>query len=100
MNKSTGLQKSIDQIGLETVTRYLPKGMKLHNCEMHGMYASHYKETSPLCPICPSINPEGNGTTASQVELFIDLKDAIGHNTTNTDNAIQDPTVHIHPLGV
>jgi len=73
----TRIQKSIEQIGLETVTKYLPKGMKLCQCDMHGGYLAHYTDKNPLCPLCQVATNAGNGTTASEVELYIDLHDMI-----------------------
>lgn len=76
MNEKNDIQKAIDQIGQEGVTRYLPRGMKLHNCEMHGLYLQHYKNQEPCCPIC-AMSPAttGNGTTATEVEHYINLKE-------------------------
>lgn len=73
------IQKAIDQIGMVGVVRYLPKGMKLHNCEMHGMYLNHYSAKEPNCPICASSTSGcgGNGTTATEIEHLIDLKDKV-----------------------
>jgi hypothetical protein len=73
------IQKAINEIGEEGVSRYLPKGMKLCNCHMHGKYLAHYSDKNPLCPLCTqsTVSGEGNGTTASDVELFIDIRDAI-----------------------
>lgn len=79
MKQQNNLQKAIDQIGEINVLKYLPKGMKLHGCDIHGKFLAHYKENNPLCPLCSmSANAgEANGTTASQVELFINLTDAV-----------------------
>ena len=71
-----GLQKSIDQIGLDSVQRYLPKGMKVHSCELHGSFLTHYTSTSPLCPLCIHDTEQvqsANGVTASQIEHYINL---------------------------
>jgi hypothetical protein len=79
LKDSNGLQKAIDQLGELTVARYLPKGMKLHPCLVHGHFLAHYKDANPVCPLCiPSTESgNGNGTTSEEVELFINLKDAI-----------------------
>lgn len=69
-----GLQKAIDQIGEIGVLRYLPKGLKLHNCDIHGKYLAHYKQDNPLCPLCPAPTGNGNGTTATEVEHLIELR--------------------------
>lgn len=75
--ESNAIQKSIDQIGLEAMVRYLPKGMKLHPCDMHGHFLTHYTNTEPLCPLCIKHDPSAEGTTATQVEHWIDLRDGI-----------------------
>jgi hypothetical protein len=56
--------------------------MCIHNCEIHGNLLALYKDTNPLCPLCnPQAptdieeNAEGNGTTATQVEHYIDVRD-------------------------
>lgn len=84
MQDKNNLQKAIDQVGLEAVVRYLPKGMSLHNCTMHGKYLAHY--TTPAdkltCPLCNFPTQDGNGTTATEVEHYIDIRDAVAppHN--------------------
>ena len=71
----TELQKSIDQIGIDTVVRCL-RGANIHYCEMHGHYATA-KDSEPTCPVCALTvgNGTGNGTTATEVEHYIDIKD-------------------------
>lgn len=80
-NEKNAIQKSIDQIGLEATVRYLPKGMKLYPCDIHGHYLAHYTDRMALCPLCIEHNPEAEGTTATQVEHFIDIRDAIAPPT-------------------
>ncbi len=75
---TTGLQKSIDQIGIDAVTRYLPKGAKLHSCPLHGHFLAHYKDVDPTCAMCTSTGA-GEGTTATQMEHWIDMKDEVQH---------------------
>lgn len=75
---NTGIQKSIDQIGIEAVTRYLPKGAKLHSCPLHGYFLAHYKDTDPICSACTSTG-SGEGTTATSVEHWINIKDEVQH---------------------
>lgn len=67
-----GIQKSINQIGMDGVIRYLPKGMRLHPCDIHGYYLAHYKNTNPVCPLCSMPTQTGEGVTATQVEKEID----------------------------
>ena len=57
--------------------RYLPKGARLYDCPVHGKFTAHYKTANPLCPLCDVSTGKGNGTTASDVELFINLKNAV-----------------------
>jgi hypothetical protein len=77
-----GIQKSIDQLGQATVERYLPKGMKLYPCDIHGHFLEHYSNKEPVCPLCISHNPKAEGTPATQVEHFINIRDMVAppHN--------------------
>lgn len=74
--ETNNIQKSIDQIGIMAVARYLPKGMKLQPCDMHGHFLTHYSTKEPLCPLCVTHSDVAEGTTATQVEHYIDLRDA------------------------
>lgn len=74
--EGNNLQKAIDQIGMMGVQKYLPKGMKLHPCDLHGHFLSHYSDSNPTCPLCIKHDPQAEGTTATEMELFIDLRDA------------------------
>lgn len=76
----TNLQKSIEQIGMEAVQRYLPKGAKLHPCDMHGHFLAHYKDSSPTCPLCITTGT-GEGTTATTIEHWINIKDNVQATT-------------------
>jgi hypothetical protein len=75
------IQKAINQLGEITVGRYLPKGAKLHDCDMHGKYLAHYTDSSALCPMCIKHDPRAEGTTATEVELYIDLRDMLAPAT-------------------
>lgn len=77
MDTKNGLQKSIDQIGEFNTLRYLPKGMKICNCDVHGSYLAHYKTENPTCPLCPLQDPSANGTNATEMEHYIDIKDVV-----------------------
>ena len=82
------LQKSIDQIGLDAVIGVIRPHGKLEFCDMHGYYAVqgvNADSTSEACPLCTEHTQEGEGTRASDVELFIDLKDSLKAATTITD---------------
>lgn len=76
MQKSM-LDMVMSQIG--DVSRYLPKGMALRQCHMHGSYLQHYKQEAN-CPTCASMLPDGvsgNGTSPTQIEYYIDIRDGI-----------------------
>ena len=82
----SALQKAVDQIGAMGINeRYAPKGMKLFNCEIHGAYLGHYTDPNPLCPLCHAATAGGNGTTATQVEHFIDVRDMVAPPTNPHD---------------
>lgn len=91
-NMKTELQKAIDQIGLDTVSKSMPVGATLGNCDLHGMYMVG-PEQSVLCPVCPAL-PDPNGTPASKVEHFIAVRDAISPASGT------NPGQKINPLGV
>lgn len=72
------IQEVVEQIGLPGTVKYLPKGMKLHDCPMHGSFLSHYTTDNPLCPLCQvhaalrdENNNEGNGDNAKSIEHYI-----------------------------
>lgn len=79
--EKNNLQKSIDQLSMDTVRRYLPKGMAIHPCDLHGHFLAHYSNNNPTCPLCIKHDPQAEGTTASEVELYIDLRDAMQQGT-------------------
>jgi hypothetical protein len=62
------IQKAIDQIGEYAVSKAIGAAV-LHRCEIHGMYACPTGQ-EPSCPLCP----DPNGTDATQVEHYIDMK--------------------------
>ena len=77
-NDKSGLQKAIDQIGITPIAeKYYPKGMRVLQCQIHGAYMAHYTDPNPVCPTCMTITncSEGNGTTATEMEHYIDLRD-------------------------
>ncbi|AGR46887.1 hypothetical protein JL_4 [Bacillus phage JL] len=82
MSAINDIQKSINQIGMEGVVRYLPKGMKLHPCDLHGSFLAHYKDELPTCPLCIQHNHAAEGTTATEVEHYINIRDLVAppHN--------------------
>lgn len=75
MKCKNDIQKSIDQIGEDAVIRYLPKGMKLCSCDIHGKFLCHYSDSNPICPLCANVTNEGNGQDATSTELAINLRD-------------------------
>lgn len=82
MTDRNHIQKAIDQIGLESISRYLPKGYKLCPCDLHGAYLTHYTAKEPLCPLCIKTGG-GEGVTATQVEHYIDLRDGYMNEDTS-----------------
>jgi hypothetical protein len=72
----------IKSIGMDGTLQYLPKGMKLHPCDVHGMFLAHYKDSNPLCSLCTARDPRSEGITASEVEHYIDVdpSQALGTN--------------------
>lgn len=84
------LQKAVNQIGYDAVSKAIPLGARLGNCDIHGVYMVN-SEAEICCPICPN-TPPANGTTATQVEHFINVNpmQAVGTN----------PQQKINPYGV
>lgn len=79
------IQHAIDQLGIDVVSKSLhTSGIHLGNCDLHGQYA--YKET-PNCPLCPA----PNGVTATEVEHFIDIKDAMDYTSGNNPGQKANP---------
>lgn len=90
------IQKSIDQIGLGAVTRYLPKGMKLCDCDIHGKFLCHYSDSNPMCPLCANVTNSGNGQDATQTELAINFRDLA--NTCEEVHSLHEACGgHMHP---
>ena len=78
----SALQKAVDQIGVMGINdRYAPRGMKVYFCEIHGAYLSPIGEQNPTCPLCQAATTNGNGTTATQVEHFINVRDMVAPPT-------------------
>ena len=75
----SNLHKALSEVVGQIGERYLPRGMKLYDCHIHGLFLAHY--TTPadkvICPICAIPTQNGNGTTATQIEHYIDLKHGI-----------------------
>lgn len=84
------IQKAIDQIGLDAVMGVVNPIGHLNFCDMHGHYATQGTQINtddgipPIeeCPLCIGHDPSAEGTTATDVELYINLKDAIESATT------------------
>lgn len=66
----TGLQKAIDQIGIEAVRKSMGD-IAMGYCDIHGHYTYDQSAGKPDCKICPP-NP-ANGTSATDVEIYIDI---------------------------
>jgi hypothetical protein len=83
-----GLQKAIDQIGELAVRKAIPQGYGIGRCTLHGAYMVAPTQ-EPCCPICPA-TPPANGTTATDVEHYIDMQPVKGAN----------PQQQVNPYGV
>jgi hypothetical protein len=92
VDKKHPLEDVIKSIGADGVSKYLPKGMKLHYCDLHGHYLSHYSGEG-LCSLCVNPNPEANGTSASEIEHYINIREMVGMDGTN-------PGQKANPYGV
>jgi hypothetical protein len=109
IGEPSGLQKAIYQIGKEAVMKSLGPGVALGYCDIHGHYAmpQHTMDTPdgkapPIgCSICPP-NP-ANGTSASDMELIIDLDPMknLGTNPqqkiTSYEQDVRGKTEVVHP---
>jgi hypothetical protein len=75
--EKNNLQKTIDQIGKDAVSKSLSHaGISIGFCDVHG----HYNFTSNnICPLCP----KANGDTATEVEHYINVREAVGMDGTN-----------------
>lgn len=84
----TNLQKAIEQLGEEVVRKSVTHaGISIGFCDLHGHYGF---TTTKSCPACPS----ANGVTATEVEHYIDIADAMtGMGGTN-------PGQKVNPYGV
>ena len=87
-NMKNQLQKAIDQIGKDAVSKAIPVGSRIGICDLHGAYMVN-QASEMVCPICPSL-PNANGTDATQVEHYIDMTPVQGTN----------PQQRINPMGV
>ena len=72
-----GLQQAIEQLGEETVQKSITHaGISIGFCDLHGHYGF---TTTKSCPACPS----ANGVTATDVEHYINVREAVGIDGTN-----------------
>lgn len=76
-----GLQKAIDQIGIDAVSKAIPAGSRIGMCDIHGAYMVH-SNSELVCPVCPS-TPPANGESATDIEHYIDIREAVGIDGTN-----------------
>lgn len=80
------LQKAIQEIGIDAVQKSITgAGMAMGFCDLHGHYA--FTKVAD-CPVCPS----PNGTTATEVEHYIDIKDAIDPTSGHNPGQVVNPT--------
>lgn len=82
------LQKAIDQIGQDAVSKAIPVGTRIGLCDLHGAYMVNMA-SEMICPICPPV-PKANGTDATEVEHYIDMEPVQGTN----------PQQKLNPYGV
>lgn len=78
------IQTAIDQVGIEAVSKSIG-AVALGNCDLHGMYAV-VGDTG--CPLCPN----ANGTTASEVEHFLDIKALYDPTSGHNPGQVANPT--------
>lgn len=84
------IQKSIDQIGYDPVEQAIKANGRLAFCDMHGYYLTQSEQLNEdgtpvleVCPLCITHDPKAEGTPASEVELFIDLRDQLENAVTH-----------------
>lgn len=71
----TQLQVAIEQVGMDAVRKSIGD-IAMGFCDVHGHYTYDMSAGGPSCQVCPP-NP-ANGTSATEVELYINLDPA--HN--------------------
>lgn len=59
----SGVHECVEQLGMN----FVPAGMKLHPCDLHGYFLATADNENPICPLCVQVPNEANGTTASDV---------------------------------
>lgn len=71
---------ALDEVLRQIGDQYLPRGMRIHNCPIHGAFLAHYTQENPTCPECGYIqaedtspNPSGNAVDTNTLEYEIDL---------------------------
>lgn len=90
-----GLQAVIDQIGIDSVRKSMG-AIHIGQCDAHGSYGYNPSSTTAghdLCPLCPHLE-NSNGTSATEVEHYLDIKAAIDPTDGN------NPGVKANPYGL
>lgn len=57
------VEECVRQIG----TGFVPKGMSLYPCDIHGHFLGVHDHPNPVCPLCVQVEDNHNGTTASDI---------------------------------
>lgn len=78
------IQSTIEQVGLDAVVKSIGHG-HLGNCDLHGMYIV---SGDSGCPLCPSMN----GSTASEVEHYINVKQLVDPASGHNPGQVVNPT--------
>lgn len=76
------IQGVVDQIGVDAVKKSVGIGFKLCTCVQHGMYLCAV-DKEPVCPVCQqsdNISNEANGTSATDVEHYVNPGQELGTN--------------------
>lgn len=76
------LQEVLEQVGMNAVNKSVGIGLRICNCEVHGLYACA-ETADPKCPTCisiPTVTNEGNGESASAVSHYINPGQELGTN--------------------
>lgn len=81
-NMKNALQVVVDQIGMDAVKKSVGTGFRLCYCETHGTYMCQ-ADKEPKCPVCSqsdNVSNEANGTSATDVEHYINPGQELGTN--------------------
>jgi len=70
------LHKALTEIEGQIGKSYLPRGMKIATCPIHGNYLAHYSQANASCPQCATVlaSSAANGDDASSMYHEIDMR--------------------------